>query len=90
MIPSTVPSEKAQWEVISESRTGLVARQIFTLVSAHQGPAGILATEAMQLVQSMETPKRRKLIVHAIWSPDGHLSRADIERSRASIQGNSN
>jgi hypothetical protein len=84
--PSTLPSERVQWEAIADSRTALIAREIYALVSAYQGSTGHLATEAIQLVQSMETPKRRRLIVHAIWSPDGRFRRADVERLRASNQ----
>jgi hypothetical protein len=84
--PSTLPSERVQWEAIAESRTALIAREIYALVSAYQGSAGHLTTESMQLVQSMETPKRRRLIVHAIWSPDGRFRRADVERLRDSNQ----
>jgi hypothetical protein len=80
---SSLPSEQVQWGEISESRTALVARDIYSLVSAYQGSTGYLSAEAMQLVQSMETPKRRRLVVHAIWSPDGHFRRADAERLSA-------
>jgi hypothetical protein len=85
-MPLNLPSEREQWVRLSESKVALVAKRIYETANAQQGPQGYLLTEAMQLAQSMETPLRGPLYIHAIWSPDGRLRRADVERSRVGLQ----
>jgi hypothetical protein len=89
-IPTTMllnlPSERDQWVRLSESKVALVAKRIYETASAQQGQHGYLLLEAAQLAQSMETPLRGPLYIHAIWSPDGRLRRADVDRARAGLQ----
>jgi hypothetical protein len=86
VMPLDLPSEQEQWDLLSESKVALIAKRIYEISSAQQGSLGYLATQEMQLVQSMETPRRGPIYIHAIWSPEGHLRRADIDRSQAEVQ----
>lgn len=85
-MPSTLPSERDQWDHLSSSKVAQIATRIYGIATAQQGPTGHLSTEAMQLAQSMETSLRGPLFIHAIWSPDGRLRRADVDRARGGLQ----
>jgi hypothetical protein len=84
-MPLDLPSEKVEWEDLAGSRVAQIAKRIYDLAGAEQGPLGCLTTEAVQLAYSMQTPWRGPLYIHAIWSPDGHFRRADIERAQAEV-----